>query len=62
MQLTGMTHNTLHASRGKSSHQEGGRHQDHIIFECRLVDSLQKQVNRCSSRLKTFELRLEREW
>jgi hypothetical protein len=34
---------------------------DQIDIECKLPDYLQRQVNRCNSHLKSFQLRLEME-
>jgi len=57
-----MTHSTLTTEKNKSFSIEETSQAEQIILECRLVDSLQKQVDRYNPKLKNFQLRLEIEW
>jgi hypothetical protein len=56
-----MTHSTFPNEKDKSFSVEETSQADQIILECRLVDSLQNQVDRYNSKLKNFQLRLEME-
>ena len=55
----GMTHGTLPTETDKSFSLEERSQADQLVFECRMVDSLQKEVDRCNSKLKNLQLRLE---
>jgi hypothetical protein len=56
-----MTHGALPNEKDKSFPLEERSNADQIVLECRLVDSLQKRIERCNSKLKNFQLKLEME-
>jgi hypothetical protein len=56
-----MTHNTPHIRKDKPFPSQGRTSADQIVWECKVVDYLQKETEYFNPTLKNFQLKLEME-